>query len=455
MIRTLVTYCLTLIPVVLIACAGGEPRWGHFHGGLANRGFQEVEGGYALSPAWVSAPYAITSSSPVIGRDYKGSEVLYVGTIDGKLLAINTLDGTLLWKRNLSPKGTTTSIVSSPAAAGNGDIYIITNLETDSGRVHSTLHKINALSLSRWSFELPNNGFTTGSPKVYRSETETLVFVSAMLPSGLELQSELFVLRDRVDKYELLDHKPLGRCQISTGSDGTGSEYAAAFQEIWEYVTKFPVKSDDNGIALPPVFIDPTPAIFVTEQKNLMIAITDNACNIGAFKWSGTQLSAMWHHSHPPGAYSSPVVLGNGLMVFGRQEGVVEAYEVVTGKKIWNYDAGEPVLATPAVTPDHSLFLVSRTRIHVLDGTNGNLIKDTSSPGQLEFSGPTYASPALTEDRVYISAREMITVSHDLKARVYDTSYRGNGLSSVTVGDDGSVYTVAHNGTIRKYQGTD
>jgi len=166
-------------------------------------------------------------------------------------------------------------------------------------------------------------------------------------------------------------------------------------------------------------------------------------------------LSAMWRHSHPPGAYSSPVVLGNGLMVFGRQEGVVEAYEVVTGKKIWNYDAGEPVLATPAATPDHSLFLVSRTRIHVLDGTNGKLIKDTSSPGQLEFSGPTYASPALTEDRVYISAREMITVSHDLKARVYDTSYRGNGLSSVTVGDDGSVYTVAHNGTIRKYQGTD
>jgi hypothetical protein len=81
--------------VAFIGCAGGKPsRWGHFHGDSSNRGFQPIESGFALSASWISNPYRITSSSPVIGTDYQGREVLYVGTTNGKLIAIRSEDGT-------------------------------------------------------------------------------------------------------------------------------------------------------------------------------------------------------------------------------------------------------------------------------------------------------------------------------------------------------------------------
>jgi hypothetical protein len=54
-----------------------------------------------------------------------------------------------------------------------------------------------------------------------------------------------------------------------------------------------------------------------------------------------------------------------------------------------------------------------------------------------------------------VSTFEMLTTTYDLKTRGHDTNFHGNGLSSVMVGSDGSVYGVAADGTIRKYAGTE
>jgi hypothetical protein len=49
----------------------------------------------------------------------------------------------------------------------------------------------------------------------------------------------------------------------------------------------------------------------------------------------------------------------------------------------------------------------------------------------------------------------MLTVTYNLKTRGHDTNFQGNGLSSVIVGSDGSIYGIAADGTIRKYAGTE
>jgi hypothetical protein len=122
---------------------------------------------------------------------------------------------------------------------------------------------------------------------------------------------------------------------------------------------------------------------------------------------------------------------------------------------MWEYDAGQAVFATPAGSSQQLVFVVSKNYLQAINATDGSLIRDASFSGKLPLLGPTHSSPAVTANRVYVSAVEMFTATYDLKTRASDTNFHGNGLSSVAVGRDGAVYGVAADGTIRKYAGTE
>jgi outer membrane protein assembly factor BamB len=139
-------------------------------------------------------------------------------------------------------------------------------------------------------------------------------------------------------------------------------------------------------------------------------------------------------------------------MVFGRQNGSVLAHDMETGTKIWSFDAGQPVFATPAAT-DSYLFVVAKDHMIVLDQKDGSLVYDTGSPRQFRLPRPTYASPAVTQNRVYVSTSAMMTFSYDLSTRSQDTNFHGNGLASIALGNNGAIYAVADDGKIHKYLG--
>jgi outer membrane protein assembly factor BamB len=269
-----------------------------------------------------------------------------------------------------------------------------------------------------------------------------------------DIQGELFALRDDNKRVELLDRKPLGSCRYETvGSGPSIDDVFNSYKDVWDLVGDFPVAFDESGIGLPDRFIDPTVAVATGREKPL-IAIADNLCSIGTFTWEGSELSVLWSEKHNFHKHSSAVVLANGLMVFGRQDGKVLAYDVETGVKMWEYDAGQPVFATPAAPPGQFIFVVSKNHIQVIKAADGTLILDNNLPRKLDLWGETHSSPAVTANRVYVATSEMLTVTYDLKTRGHDTNFRGNGLTSAAVGRDGAVYVVAADGTIRKYSGT-
>jgi outer membrane protein assembly factor BamB len=439
---------------LMFACAGVPTKWTQFHGNLSSQGFQEVNGVFALSSAWVSKPYKITSSSIVLGNDFIGKKNLYVGTTDAHLVAINSDDGSEEWNV-LMGTGGITRIVSSPAVSERGDIYVITNREIAEGRTRSTLHKVDVSGKPKWSYAFPDNGFTSSSPKVVTSAEHTLIFVYALVGMINDIQGELFVLQDAGKQAELLDRKPLDQCRFGIG--GGAPELADIFgflKNAWNFTTVFPVKFNPGGTALPDIFVDPSPAVMAGKQK-MLIAIADNLCSLGAYEWNGKQLSVIWYEKHDFKKHSSTLLLPNGLMVFGRNDGRVFAYDADTGIKMWEYDAGEPVLATPAAPPDKLIVVVSKNHVQVLNAVDGTLIHDGHYPRKLELPEPTHASPAVTSNRIYVSTGEMLTVTYDLKTRGHDTNFRGNGLSSVAVDRKGNVFAVADDGSIRKYQGAE
>jgi len=215
MINYLRSAILILLVLTFIGCAGDKPsRWGHFHGDPSSQGFKSINTGFALSSSWISNPYRITSSSPVIGLDYQGREVLYIGTTNAKLIAINSKDGTEKWQRSLGTAGSKTHIVSAASVSDRGDIYTITSHKADDGRLRSTLHKIDQYSNPKWSYPFPDNGHTSGSPKVVTYSNDTLIFVYVSVAMVDDIQGQLIVLRDDGSQAKLIDRKSLGTCRF-------------------------------------------------------------------------------------------------------------------------------------------------------------------------------------------------------------------------------------------------
>jgi outer membrane protein assembly factor BamB len=442
---------LTCCFLILAGCASyGVPKWRHFHGNLGGQGYIPVESGFALSSAWVTRPYKISSSSPVLGTDINGKEIIYIGTVDGELVAIDSEDGNERWRRSFVSGDKIVHIVSTPAVSAKGDIYVLTNHPLANRRSRSVLHKVDQFSKVRWSFTFPDNGFTTGSPKVLKWRKDTLIFVYLTVVADDDPQGALLVLRDNGKTVELLDRKALGQCKWGSAEQGASSQDVFdSFSMVGEFVSANPAET--GGQALPDVFIDPTPAVF-KDGKLPLIAIADNLCNIGVYEWND-ELSVVWREFHPFEKHSSTALLPNGMMVFGRQDGKTLAYDTATGVKLWEHDSGRPVFATPAATPKENVFIIAKDHFEVLRQLDGTFTYDGKLPGKFALNSQTYASPAVTENCIYMSASALLTFSHDLSTRSQDTNFSGNGLASIALANNGSVYAVAVDGTIHKYLG--
>jgi outer membrane protein assembly factor BamB len=379
----------------------------------------------------------------VVGRDASGAESLYVGTVDSQLVALDAATGHLRWKLTLGTPGATRSIVTTPTVGDDGGVVAMSVAEIPGGRLQSSLHKVDQDGNLQWSYSFPDGGFTTGSPKAFTFDGQSLVLALVTMGSTETLGSELFVLRDAGAGGELLSRTPLAQCPATGG-------FHTRLLKSWQLLSAFPAGSaadlGDAGV------LDPTPAVELGRAKPLIAAV-DNLCGAGAFEWDGRKISVLWQTNHSGENHSSPAIIANHLMVYGRRDGRLLAYDAETGVKMWEYNAGEPILATPSGSAEGIIFAVSVQHLHAVRAGNGGTASIPGSGYGLKIPGPTLASPAVTSECVYVPAREMISMSHDLKVRSHNTAFCGNGLSSPAVGSDGSLYVVAMDGSVWKYKG--
>jgi outer membrane protein assembly factor BamB len=421
----------------LLGCSSTAPGWRHLHGDLPGSGFLNVRSGYAVSPAWKSVPLSIAGSSPVVGRLPEGREVIYIGTTDARLVALDAAGGSILWQAALGAGAGRSSIVSSPSVAPDGGVVVIVTTEAPGGGLRSTLHKVDRSGVPRWALPFPDSGFFLGAPRALTFASDDLVLAVCVTERPQGLRSGLMVVRDDGHEALLLDLKDMGECP------GGGSSLEGV-RRLWKVLSR-PV---DHGAIPSDVRLDPSPSAMPNGPK-LLIAAADNLCRVGVWEWDGRRLSTAWKLTHGGEPHSSPAILANRVVAFGRGDGKLLGYDAQTGVKMWEYDAGEPVLSTPAASPDGLLYAVSLQHLHVVNAAGGT----PAGPPPLKILGPTLASPAVTIECVYLPAREMLTVSHTFKVRSHNTDFTGNGLSSPAVGANGSVYVVASDGAIWKYKG--
>jgi outer membrane protein assembly factor BamB len=428
----------------ILGCMPAATGWRHFHGDLSGQGFLNVKSGYALSPAWKSEPLRIVGSSPVVGRDVVGLEVVYVGTADAFLAAVEGASGAVRWRRFLGEAQGRSSIVSAPTVGADGGVMVLTTTASADGRLGSSLHKVDWTGSRRWSYPLPDGVVALGSPKGLDVAGRRLALVQSFAGGPDGPRSELMLVGDAGDKAELIARGVLGGC-----AGGAASQ--ARVLNTWKRLS-----ADPAGAVIDPadVSLEPTPAAAMVGSR-LLIAIAGHRCRAAVFEWGGSGLVKLWETPQAHDGISSPVILPNRRMVIGRRDGKLLAYDMETGVKMWEYDAGEPILSTPAGSAQGIVFAASTGHLHAVHADHGGGLLPSGAVQRLKIPGPSLSSPAVTAECLYVPSGEMITVSHDFKVRSYSTAFAGSPFSSPAVGAGGSVYVVAADGSLWKYKGAD
>jgi hypothetical protein len=135
----------------LATAAPAVGAWDHAHGDGGNSGFAKVDTAPAATPQQVvKLGILAPGAGPVIGP----SGMLYVGMIDGRLLAFQP-NGTPAWNRILPARS-----LASPVVGADGSVYIasVRRAREPSGggtRYDSTLHKFSGDGGVFWAVPLP------------------------------------------------------------------------------------------------------------------------------------------------------------------------------------------------------------------------------------------------------------------------------------------------------------
>ncbi|MFA7303974.1 MAG: PQQ-binding-like beta-propeller repeat protein, partial [Methanoregula sp.] len=272
-------------------------------------------------------------SSPVISGG-----VLYVGSSDGRLYALNASTGLEQWRYSFGAE-----VFSSPAVA-NGVVFVGTN--------DNNLYALNATTGAKiWNFTTGNH--IIGSPAladgtVYIGSADNTLY--ALNPTTGEK------LWDTAPGL-YLDSSPA----VSNGSVFIGSwDYrvyafnATTGSGLWDYTT-------GNAIESSPAVENHT--VFIGSDDHNLYAL--NAMT-GAKIWNFTTGGYI---------YSSPAVSG-GVVYVGSDDKNVYALDAVTGAKLWNFSALNAIRSSPAIA-NGVLYVGSHDgRLYALNATTGEKLWD-------------------------------------------------------------------------------
>ncbi|NTS42824.1 PQQ-binding-like beta-propeller repeat protein [Flavisolibacter sp. BT320] len=114
------------------------------------------------------------------------------------------------------------------------------------------------------------------------------------------------------------------------------------------------------------------------------------------------QVKAAWTYASAANVISTPAVVGNQV-VFGNQNGVIEALDLVSGKPRWRFQTGGPIFSSPA-------FATANGNTKIVLGSADSNVYCLDQKGKLVWKKATGASvlgsPLIEGDVVYIGGSD-------------------------------------------------
>ncbi|MFQ5427716.1 MAG: PQQ-binding-like beta-propeller repeat protein [Thermodesulfobacteriota bacterium] len=129
--------------------------------------------------------------------------------------------------------------------------------------------------------------------------------------------------------------------------------------------------------------------------------------------------------TYPREQLSVPVIAENSIYV-GSTNNRVYAFDIESGKKLWQYDAGSPVESTPTVGSDLVCFGSSMGYLHCLKKKTGELLWSFRTGSEV------ISSPLITKNSVYFYSSADRLFALDIKSGKEIWSYRRSTYEMVS-----------------------
>jgi outer membrane protein assembly factor BamB len=422
--------------------------WSQVHADGASQGSLFVNTQPSSTPLWSVDVGHVVFSSPVIGPD----GTIYVGNLEGQLIAVNP-DGTIRFQFEAG-----VPILGAPAVADTGNTYFLNTQLFPSAtfpdnKLRSAIGLVSPTGGQLQMRKIPDQGFTTGSPKLFTINGAPLVALHVRTRfdgSPPAKQSAVLVYDEQLN---LLDRQDIGCGSVVVVGDGPDIfgpivDFLKKIKELNDFDASFVLEPDPLNIA----FGELQPSVAVAHRPDLgppeepFIVVVNRMCaTVSAFRWRQPDIIRVWENhltqDDEPAALSSPAVLNDAsVVVVGRLDGRVVAFDLATGAERWlSDDLGGAVLATPACV-DKLVYVADSGTIHALNAVTGARVHERELKG---FRG---GSPAVSANHVHLQTdSEISTFSLDFSSTDHDDDGFG-GTSSPAVGSDGTVYVIVQPG---------
>jgi outer membrane protein assembly factor BamB len=335
--------------------------WSQFRFALDHDAFNQYE--TALSPSTVGSldlAWSYTTNSSVSSSPAVANGVVYIGSLNGGVYAVNATTGALLWSYVTSG-----SIASSPAVA-NGTVYI--------GSEDYSVYALNATTGARvWSYA--TGSYVYPSPAVANG----IVYVGSNDDKVYALNANTGALVWSYTTGGVVQSSPAvanGIVYVGSADNKVYALNAATGAKIWSYTT-------GNGVYSSPAIANGT--VYVGSYDDKIYAL--NAAT-GALVWSYTTGNVV---------YSSPAV-ANGVVYVGSLDDKIYALNAATGALVWSYTTGNTVYSSPAVANGVVYVGSQDFKLYGLNASTGALLWSYATADSV------YPSPAVANGMVYVAS---------------------------------------------------
>ena len=305
--------------------------------------------------------------------------VVYVGSNDHNLYAIDAASGALRWKFRTGGR-----VASSPAVA-NGVIYF--------GSYDGYLYAIDLSGKEKWKFQ------TNGERRYAGKHLHGAEPAAEMMP-------------DPFDVYLSSPNVVDGTVYFGSGDGNVYALNASNGNQEWKFQT------DDVIHSSPAVAND---VLYVGSWDTYFYALETAT---GKEKWRFRTGDDPKFHNQI-GIQSSPLV-ANGTVYFGCRDSKLYALDAKTGEQKWLFDnRGSWVIGSPVMKDGRLYFTTSDSGLfHALDVASGKEIYN------LSLLWPLFSSGAIAGNTLYIGSEEGKLFAIDLKAQRVAWSVQSDGAKA-------------------------
>jgi outer membrane protein assembly factor BamB len=419
MTRRILSGLLVLLAVVSAGCDSGDDgpscsydhptsltasAWPKFRHDLQNTGHID---GVTVAPAgealWVfppqtELPKGAFAASPVLNGNVSDSTPttrVYIGSTDGQFYALNVTDGSADPNFVVQTAFPITSSALVGVRKEEEAIFVGTGL----GQVYGVNNAGENLDDG-----FPSNLVGYIASSVNLSPVDGTFYTSSLIGEIVGLCPNGFL------RFTLVT--PPVQSSAAVGPDGTmyvGSDdrQLRALNERGPILWSFSASAPILGSPVAEVVNGTTNALYVADRGGFVFKVDTNGVPVPGFNFAN-------QNGGPVGAISSSPALANGRLYVGSDDGRLYAIDATSGKIVWRFQTGAPIVSSPAVAT----------------GTNGLVVVVGSNDGNVYALRDAGAS-----------ATTLMTFAVGMPVR-----------SSPAIGDDGTIYVGADDGRVYAIQ---